>query len=84
MSPQRSQAVALGRVLRAVRTERHISQEHLALESGVTRKTISDVETAKVYPRLETLRLLAVVLGVRPGELLDRADELERRARRRR
>lgn len=69
--------VALGRAVREVRLSRGISQEQLALESRLQRKTIYQLEVAAADPRYGTLRRVAEVLDVRVVDLLLIADRLE-------
>jgi transcriptional regulator with XRE-family HTH domain len=66
--------------VREVRLSRSISQEQLALESRLQRKTIYQLEVARTDPRYGTLRRVAEVLDVRVVDLLLIADELEARA----
>lgn len=69
--------VALGRAVREIRLSRGISQEQLALESGLQRKTIYQLEVAASDPRYGTLRRVAEVLDVRVVDLVVVADALE-------
>ena len=81
MAPQPSPAsVALGRAVRQLRLRLDISQEELALQSRLQRKTIYQIEAARADPRYGTLRRVAEVLEVRVVELLELADDLEARA----
>lgn len=49
----------------------HMTQEELAEASGVSRSTISRLETAARAPRPSTVRKLADALGVEPEYLAD-------------
>jgi transcriptional regulator with XRE-family HTH domain len=58
------------RRLRELRTERGISQVHLARRAGLHRTQISKLELGEREPRLGTLLRLAYGLDVRPEVLL--------------
>lgn len=64
--------------LRRVRRERGISQAELAVQSGVDRSTISQIESGSREPEFSTLRKLAAVLNVKVGELLPIEEALPR------
>lgn len=53
----------------ATAREGKFTQEELAAESGISRATIANIERGKAHPRIETLVLLAGVLGVRLRDL---------------
>lgn len=63
--------IAFGIVLRKLREERAISQEKLALESGLDRTFISMLERGKRQPSLTTILILAEVLNIDPGSLIE-------------
>ncbi|MFV8160551.1 helix-turn-helix domain-containing protein [Mycobacterium sp. 134] len=65
---QRRQAV--GQRIRNLRIERGLTQEALALESGVTRNVLIHVEHGKRGLLFERLYDLAEVLGIPAGDLL--------------
>lgn len=54
--------------LRRLRTERGISQERLAADSGVDRAYVSEIERQKVAASVDVLDRLARLLGVEVGE----------------
>lgn len=64
----------LGEAIRDLRDEQDISQERLGLDSGVHRNYIGGIERAERRPTLATVATLAVTLGVRPSDLLARAE----------
>ncbi len=68
-------AGALARNVRALRQDRGLTAAELASRSGVAKATLSQIESARGNPRLDTLRDLADALGVSPTELLALADE---------
>jgi len=55
--------------LRVARAERDLSQSELARSAGVSRQTISSVETGQYCPSTLLAFRLARVLGVRVDEL---------------
>ena len=65
---QQSRVMVGGRI-RALRLERGMTQETLALRSGVTRNVLIDVEHGKRGILYERLVDIAEALGVSAGEL---------------
>ena len=61
----------IGANIRRARTRRHLTQDDLAQTVHTTRQTISNYETGRSRPDVETLQLLADALGVELTELLD-------------
>ncbi len=60
---------SLADVLRLFRSSAHLSQEALAERSGLSTRTVSDIETGSARtPRLVTVMLLAEALGLSPEE----------------
>nr|KAJ9622943.1 hypothetical protein H2204_011423 [Knufia peltigerae] len=59
-----------GEVLRAVRTEREISQQDLALEADLDRTYISMLERGLRQPTLSTLIALADAMGIDAASLV--------------
>ena len=76
-------SVAFGRVLREQRLARGLSQEALALEAGVDRTFVSQLERGIRQPTLTTLWKLAGVLRIAPSELVRQMEQLSRSAVRR-
>jgi len=62
-------------VLRAVRTEREISQQDLALDAGLDRTYISLLERGLRQPTLSTLIALAGALGVDAATLVQKTTD---------
>ncbi|WP_209923841.1 helix-turn-helix domain-containing protein [Mycolicibacterium lutetiense] len=62
---------AVGLRIRSLRIERGLTQEALALESGVTRNVLIHVEHGKRGLLFERLYDIAEVLGVPAGDLLE-------------
>jgi transcriptional regulator with XRE-family HTH domain len=57
--------------LKTLRKEKGLSQEELALKSGLNRPYISAIEKGKRNVSLEVMEKLAGAMGVGMGELLD-------------
>jgi XRE family transcriptional regulator, regulator of sulfur utilization len=66
----RDLAGTLSRNVRRLRQDRGLTAAELATRSGVAKATLSQIESARGNPRLETLRDLADALGVSATELL--------------
>jgi transcriptional regulator with XRE-family HTH domain len=58
------------RRLRQVRERQYLSQEDLAKRSGVSRVSISKLESGRVNARFVTIRKLAAALGADPDDLV--------------
>jgi putative transcriptional regulator len=63
------QEVHLTNRIRVARAERNLSQGELARSAGVSRQTISSIETGEYCPSTLLALRLAQVLGVRVDEL---------------
>ncbi len=72
---------ALGEAIRERRAERGLSQEALADAAGVHVTHLGGVERGTRNPNYTTIVKLARALGVTPGALVARADELRRATR---
>lgn len=57
--------------LRSVRERLFVTQEELAQRTGMSRATISRIESGQQRPRISTVRKLAAALGVLPETLID-------------
>lgn len=62
--------VELGKHIKEYRTERGLSQEDLAARIYVSRQTVSNWETDKTYPDVESLLLLSVLFDKTVDELI--------------
>ncbi len=60
--------------LKKYRAERGISQERLALESGVDRTVVSRLERCLINPTLQIILRLSICLQVSPDLLLKKPD----------
>ena len=56
--------------MRLLRLKQRLSQNVLADEAGVTQALVSAIERSRANPTVESLERLALVLGVRIGDLL--------------
>ena len=65
----------LGRNVREHRRRRGLSQEKLALEAGMKRAYLSDLERGTRNPTVRALGRLALALVLDPAELVRQADE---------
>jgi transcriptional regulator with XRE-family HTH domain len=54
--------------------KQRLSQNVLADEAGVTQALVSAIERGRANPRVESLERLALVLGVRIGELFEEGE----------
>lgn len=66
---------AFAQALREIRTERGISQENLALESGYNRTYVGMLERGLQNPSLRTILGLAKVLNVSGAAIVERVEE---------
>ena len=69
----------IGANIRHARVCRHLTQDDLAQTVHATRQTISNYETGRSRPDVETLQRLADALGVELTELLDGAPSADAR-----
>ena len=65
------------KTLREWRLNRLLSIRGLEAASGVTAKTLVDLEHGRRRPHYATMRKLCAVLGVEPGEVTEFAAALE-------
>jgi transcriptional regulator with XRE-family HTH domain len=63
--------VSLGERVRALRAERGLQQRQLAEKADLTPSLVSQIESGRLTPSLNTLRRLADALGVTIASLLD-------------
>lgn len=70
-------SLQFGKVLREARLMAGLSQEELALESGLDRTYVSMLERSIKFPTISTLVKLSAPLSQSPAQLLLRAQQLE-------
>lgn len=82
MSVQASRAhVALGRAVNHLRVGRRFTQGGLAARSDLQRKTVNQLENARLDPHYSTLASVAGAMDMRLSQMLHVAEELEDRGR---
>jgi transcriptional regulator with XRE-family HTH domain len=62
---------AFGKVLRALRVERGLSQEALALEAGIQRNYVSLIERGINQPTITIIFKLAAALEMKPSQMIE-------------
>lgn len=60
----------LAETIYKLRLKKGLTQQGLALEAGIDRKTINRIECGHFSPSLDTLVRLSEVLAVKPAKLL--------------
>jgi transcriptional regulator with XRE-family HTH domain len=70
--------VAFGLALRRLREERGLSQEELAIRTGLHRNHVGEIERAEANPTLKTVDLIATALDLPASELIARSEALRR------
>ena len=63
--------------LREARLRRFWSIRELASRAGVSPRTIVQIESGAIVPRLATMRKIAGALGMEPGEIVEFAAAVE-------
>jgi transcriptional regulator with XRE-family HTH domain len=74
-TPRSPRHLAYGEALRALRTQRGLSQEQLARDAGLDRTYVSGIERGERNPSLTNLFRLADALKVELSELSARAEK---------
>ena len=64
----------IGPTIRALRAQRNVSQEKLALETGIGRRYMSDIENGRRNVSLETIEKLAGFFEICASELVRRIE----------
>ena len=64
----------IGPTIRALRAQRNVSQEKLALETGIGRRYMSDIENGRRNVSLETIEKLAGFFEISASELVRRIE----------
>lgn len=78
MSPLEPQNPAIGKAIKSLREEAGLTQEELALASGLSTGEISRQEHGWRNSRWETMKRLANGLGVSCADMVARAEQFER------
>lgn len=66
--------LAFSRALKAIRTEKELTQEQLAYGAKVHRTYIAFLEGARKQPSIDAVFKIAKGLDVSPAELIERVD----------
>jgi transcriptional regulator with XRE-family HTH domain len=74
VQPESGPERAFGDALREIRKEKCVSQEKLALDSGLDRTYVSLIERGVQSPTLRSVLKVASVLGVKPSEIILRME----------
>lgn len=77
---KREQTIIVGKIIKALRKKLLFSQEDIADFSQKDRNTISDLERDQYNPSLDTIFRLALVLEMKPSELVRKIEEVEENA----
>lgn len=67
----------IGIALRNLRTQKGISQEKLALETGIGRRYMSDIENGRRNVSLEIIEKLADFFKIKPSELVEKIEQVD-------
>lgn len=74
--PPRSRAhAALGKAVKALRAEKGLTQVQVAERMKVPATFLSDIERGVRNPSWSTILSLAKALGVKPSEIVERAEK---------
>jgi transcriptional regulator with XRE-family HTH domain len=68
--------VKFGQVIREIRLKRGMSQEDLAEKASLHRNYIGGIESGQRNPSLGIILTLSAALGIKPGRLLDRLNQV--------
>jgi DNA-binding XRE family transcriptional regulator len=74
--PHKAEEPALGQVIRELRVERRLSQGELATAADVDERRLKALESGQIDADYVLLVRLAKALGVAPGTVVTRAEEL--------
>ena len=66
--------MSLGERIRQARLALNMTQEELAIKSGISIRTVFAVEMSGMMPRVSTVQKISKALGVSTGYLLDEED----------
>lgn len=67
----------LGTTLKTLRAEKGVSQEKLALSTGIDRRYMSDIENGRRNVSLEILEKLAAFFEMKVSEFIQRIEVME-------
>jgi DNA-binding XRE family transcriptional regulator len=61
----------MGENVKTARRQRFMTQAQLAKTTGLSQRTLVNIETNRVQPHFSTILKIAEALGVDPSELVD-------------
>ena len=67
----------IGLAIRALRAQKNVSQEKLALETGIGRRYMSDIENGRRNVSLETIEKLAGFFEIKASELIRKIEQAD-------
>lgn len=67
----------LGIAIKALRAEKGVSQEKLALSTGIDRRYMSDIENGRRNVSLEIIEKLAVFFEMKVSEFIQKIEQRE-------
>ena len=59
----------LGNHIARIRKSKGYSQDRVCLEAGLSRRALSKIESGRVEPKISTLAIIAITIGVPLGKL---------------
>lgn len=65
----------LGQTIRALRKQRHLSQDVLSGLAGIARTHLTMIENGSIHATIDTVWKLAAALELRPSELFAAVEE---------
>lgn len=67
----------IGKTIRALRAQKGVSQEKLALETGIGRRYMSDIENGRRNVSLEIIEKLAEFFEISPSEFVKKIEQAD-------
>lgn len=67
----------IGKAIRALRAQKGVSQEKLALETGIGRRYMSDIENGRRNVSLEIIEKLAEFFEISPSEFVKKIEQAD-------
>lgn len=67
--------LVLGQTIRALRKQKHLSQDVLSGLAGIARTHLTMIENGSIHATIETIWKLAGALDLRPSELFAAVEE---------
>lgn len=67
----------IGITIKALRAEKGVSQEKLALSTGIDRRYMSDIENGRRNVSLEITEKLATFFGMKASEFIKKIEQID-------